>query len=237
MITTEPVVFSRFYMATAEYRKCVGPPQEFYKAALMFLAYTPMEGLTAEQRYVLATDMALASITGEDIFNFGEVIATPILGALKGTPNGWLEDLVMALHRGDIDTFNGTIDAYRTQYFAQPSLAAKHEEIKKKVVLLCLLNIAFERPSHDRKIAFADIASRTRISLDQVEWVCMRAMSLGLLKGTMDEVQQEISVTWVQPRVLDKDQLALLRSQLDGWTEKVKSALLTVEDQTAELFV
>ena len=48
----------------------------------------------------------------------------------------------------------------------------------------------------------------------------MRAMSLGLLKGTMDEVQQEFSVTWVQPRVLDKDQLALLRNQLDGWTER-----------------
>jgi 26S proteasome regulatory subunit N9 len=203
----------------------------------MFLAYTPVESLTAEQRYVLATDMALASITGDDIFNFGEVIATPILGNLKGTPNGWLEDLVMALHRGDIDAFNATVDAHRVQYFSQPTLQAKHEEIKKKVVLLCLLNIAFERPSHDRKIAFADIASRTRIPHDQVEWVCMRAMSLGLIKGTMDEVQKEFSVTWVQPRVLDKDQLALLRGQLEGWTDRVKTALLTVEEQTIDLFV
>jgi hypothetical protein len=38
----------------------------------MFLAYTPVEDLSPEQRYTLATDMALASITGEDIFNFGE---------------------------------------------------------------------------------------------------------------------------------------------------------------------
>jgi 26S proteasome regulatory subunit N9 len=146
----------------------VGPPQEFYKSALMFLAYTPIEDLTKEQAYILATDMALASVTGADIFNFGEVIATPILGVLKGTPNAWLEDLVMAMHKGDIDSFNATVDAHRTQYFAQPSLSSNHELVKKKVVLLSLLNIAFERPSHDRTVAFEDIASRTRIPVDQV---------------------------------------------------------------------
>jgi hypothetical protein len=55
-------------------------------------------------------------------------------------------------------------------------------------VLLCLLNIAFERPSHDRTISFAVIAAKTRIPIEQVEWVCMRAMSLGLLRGSIDEV-------------------------------------------------
>ena len=66
----------------------------------MFLAYTPVEELPMDLRYVLATDMALASITGEDIFNFGEVIATPILSALQGSPNEWLYNLVLALNKG-----------------------------------------------------------------------------------------------------------------------------------------
>jgi 26S proteasome regulatory subunit N9 len=65
----------------------------------MLLAYTPVEELSQETQYKLATDMALASITDEDIFNFGEVIATPILKALEGTPNEWLRDLVVALNR------------------------------------------------------------------------------------------------------------------------------------------
>jgi hypothetical protein len=54
----------------------------------------------------------------------------------------------------------------------------------------------------------------------QVEWVLMRAMSIGLLKGTIDEVGAAVNVTWVQPRVLDKEQLALLNTQLKTWTEK-----------------
>jgi len=208
----------------------VGPPQEFYKAALMYLAYTPVEELPAEEKYILATDMALASATGEDIFNFGEVIATPILQALQGTPNQWLHDLVLALNKGSIDEFNSIVDANREQYFAQPSLAGRNEEVKKKIVLLALLNIAFERSSHDRIISFADIATRTRIPLDQVEWVLMRAMSLGLIKGSMDQVDQIVSITWVQPRVLDKQQLSVLSQQLEGWTARVKSTLVSVED-------
>ena len=70
----------------------------------------------------------------------------------------------------------------------------------------------------------------------QVEWVLMRAMSLGLLKGTLDGVEGTVSITWVQPRVLDRDQIKLLQDQLSTWVDKTKSALVTIEEQTAELF-
>ena len=203
----------------------------------MFLAYTPVEELPMDQKYILATDMALAAITGENIFNFGEVIATPILGALKGSPNQWLYDLVLIMNRGNVDEFNFLVDSHRQQYFSQPSLASRHEEIKKKIVLLALMNIAFEKPSHDRQIAFAYIATRTSIPMDQVEWVLMRAFSLGLIKGSIDQIDQSVSITWVQPRVLDKDQLSLLCSQLDTWASRVKETLVTVEDQTPELIL
>lgn len=98
----------------------------------------------------------------------GEVIATPILSYLKGTPNEWMQQLVMVLHKGDIDNFNLIVDNYKTQYFAQPALASKHEDVKKKIVLLCLLNIAFEKPSYDRRISFLEIANKTRIPVNQV---------------------------------------------------------------------
>lgn len=234
--TTEAVVFSKFYLATAEYRKIVGPPQDFYSAALMFLAYSPVEALNDQDRYVLATDMALASVTGEQVFNFGEVLATPILGCLLGTPNEWLRELVLSLHAGDVDVFNRLVDSHRDRYFSQPVLASKHEQIKQKVVLLCLMNIAFERSSSDRLISFAVIADRARIPVDQVEWVLMRALSLGLIKGTIDQVEQVVSITWIQPRVLDKNQLSLLVEQLGLWTEKVKSSLITIEEHTPELY-
>lgn len=48
----------------------------------------------------------------------------------------------------------------------------------------------------------------------------MRAMSLGLIKGIIDGVEEVVNVTWVQPRVLDKGQLNLLHDQLGAWTER-----------------
>lgn len=64
----------------------------------------------------------------------------------------------------------------------------------------------------------------------------MRAMSLGLVKGNLDGVEGTVSITWVQPRVLDRDQIKLLQDQLSTWVDKTKSALVTIEEQTAELF-
>jgi 26S proteasome regulatory subunit N9 len=65
----------------------------------------------------------------------------------------------------------------------------------------------------------------------------MKALSLGLIRGSMDEVDGTIDVSWVQPRVLDTQQLQLLSSQFQTWGEKVKEALMVVEEQTPELYV
>ena len=39
----------------------------------------------------------------------------------------------------------------------------------------------------------------------------MRALSLGLVKGTIDEVDESVHMTWVQPRVLNTEQVKYLR--------------------------
>ena len=48
----------------------------------------------------------------------------------------------------------------------------------------------------------------------------MRAMSLGLIKGTIDEVDKTVNVTWVQPRVLDRTEVATISQQLGDWVER-----------------
>ena len=36
----------------------------------------------------------------------------------------------------------------------------------------------------------------------------MKALSLGLVKGSIDEVDNKVHLTWVQPRVLDLEQVS-----------------------------
>lgn len=235
--SSETAPFSKFYKASAAYRKVAGPSAEFYSCALMYLSYTPVEEMPASERCTLATDVAMAAITGEDIYNFGEVLATPILGYLKDTPNQWMCELVTALHLGDIDKFNVIIDTNSDKFSEHEALASSLGELKKKVVLLTLMNIAFERSANDRQIRFTDVAARAHIDLDQVEWVIMRAMSLNLVKGYIDQVEQFVNITWVQPRTLDTQQMSIIAEQLGAWSARVRETHLSVEEQTQELFV
>lgn len=49
--------------------------------------------------------------------------------------------------------------------------------------------------------------SLTHVSCSQVELLVMKALSVGLVKGSIDEVDKRVHMTWVQPRVLDLQQV------------------------------
>ncbi|GAB9471891.1 26S proteasome non-atpase regulatory subunit 13 [Globisporangium polare] len=236
LVGAEPVVHAAYYRVACAYYGAVGPADKFYKNALMFLAYTQYEDIPAKERFDLAVDISIAALTGDGVFNFGEVIATPILKALEGTNKQWLSDLLHAFNRGDIDQFNDIVGKNQAEFNAQPALSSKKDYVKEKVALLALMVLVFQRPSHERNIAFVEVAEATRLPLAQVEWLVMRALSCKLLKGSIDQVDEIVRVSWVQPRVLDNSQLKELINRLDGWEKKVNSTLLYVEEQTPELF-
>ena len=142
------------------------------------------------------------------------------MNALKGTANEWLLKLLVAMNHGLIGDFNTLLDTHKAAYAAQPALVAKAGETKQKVVLMCLISMVFERHPHDRVLAFVDISLRTQLPLNQVEWVLMKAMSLDLIQGKIDQIAETVEVTWVVPRVLEKEQLETLSSQLKHWVEK-----------------
>jgi 26S proteasome regulatory subunit N9 len=45
------------------------------------------------------------------------------------------------------------------------------------------------------------------VNLEEVEFLVMKALSRGLVRGSIDQVNQLVSITWVQPRVLDRKQV------------------------------
>ena len=44
-----------------------------------------------------------------------------------------------------------------------------------------------------------------------VESLVMRALSLDLVKGMIDEVDEKVHMTWVQPRVLNTEQVGVFQ--------------------------
>lgn len=50
-----------------------------------------------------------------------------------------------------------------------------------------------------------------------VELMVLKAMSLELIKGSIDQVAQKITVNFIQPRVLDKGRIGTMREKFSDW--------------------
>jgi 26S proteasome regulatory subunit N9 len=51
----------------------------------------------------------------------------------------------------------------------------------------------------------------------------MKALSLGLIRGTIDQVDQIVKVTWMQGRVLDKKGVQDMKERLESWSQGVRA--------------
>ena len=63
----------------------------------------------------------------------------------------------------------------------------------------------------------------------QVELVLMRAFSLELIKGTIDEIDQTVNVTYVVPRTLHVKQINELKSKTEFWVDNVANMIKEFE--------
>ena len=223
----DSVVSASYYRVASEYFEVVGPAESYYKNALMYLAYTPAEEMSGANQQKWAKSVSLAALIGEGVYNFGEVLAHDVLAVLRGTPNAWVLDMLETFNRGDIAAFNALQSSNSDAISKEPALSSpgSWDAIKKKITLLAVVELVFQRPAHQRTIPFVEIARSIVMDVNQVEWVVMRAMSVGLVKGVIDQVEQQLCATWVQPRVLDKAQMESMTKRLSEWGENVNVVL------------
>ena len=77
------------------------------------------------------------------------------------------------------------------------------------------MQLIFERAADDRVIPFEEIAKAAHLPAESVELLVMRAMSLGLVKGAVDQVAEEATLSWVKPRMVEKARTQTMRTRLD----------------------
>ncbi|CAJ0836793.1 10003_t:CDS:10 [Entrophospora sp. SA101] len=114
-------------------------------------------------------------------------------------------------------------------------------ELKVHPILNSLENTTYEWLKN-LLIAFnaGDIGKFEMLSVNfsqEVEYLVMKALSLKLIRGSIDQVGEVVVVTWVQPRALELEQIDNMRQRLQEWDENVKKTALAVENETPELFL
>nr|CAB3265239.1 26S proteasome non-ATPase regulatory subunit 13-like [Phallusia mammillata] len=212
-------IHSRFYELCSNYHQVLCHHNEYYKDALRYLGCMELENIPVAEQQERAFNLGLAGLMGNKVYNFGELLQHPVLNSLRETPRQWLVDLLYAFNSGDIEKMN----QLKTHWSGQPDLMSNELKLRQKIMLLCLMEMTFARPANNRHLQFEEIATKTGIPLTEVEILVMKAMSLGLVRGTIDQVEQEIHMTWVQPRVLDKQQISKMKDKLENWCNDVSS--------------
>jgi len=232
----ELCVQAAFYRAWSAYYKIKGPAAEFYKNALLLLAYAPLSEMSQEEGVTISFDLGIAALVGEKLYNFGELLEHPVVSVLEQTEFAWLANLLRAFNAGDIDQYESLVAQHHTQLEAQPALLSNTNFLKEKITLMCLTETLFQRigPTADRTVEFSHIAAASKLPVDQVELLLMRALSLGLIKGVIDQVDQTVRVSWVQPRVLQTAQIALMTERLKSWCGTVNTTLTMLDSLTPE---
>ena len=177
-------------------------------------------------------DLSLAALLGENIFNFGELLGHSVLQALQGSGYEWLAELLAVFNAGDLPGYSAFCTKHAAVLNAQPALVAAERLLQEKITIVALTEIVFGLPAEQRTIPLEVIAAKTRLSLDGVERLLMRTLSVHLIEGTIDHVAGTVRITWVQPRVLLPPQIAELRTRLDGWIDKVHAARVELEAAT-----
>ena len=213
----ENVVHASFYRVSADYYQAKREFAPYYRTTLLYLACIDLPSLTISERQKLAYDLSIAALVSDSIYNFGELLLHPILDSLIDTPNSWLRDLLLAFNRGDL----GAYDVLAANMSKNDLLKEHQLFLYQKISLSALTDTVFRRPPQDRAMTFSTISSETKVRPDEIEHLIMKALSLGLLRGTIDQVAEVARISWVQPKVLDKPQIQGMRDRLKEWDQGV----------------
>ncbi|XP_032898581.1 26S proteasome non-ATPase regulatory subunit 13-like isoform X4 [Amblyraja radiata] len=143
----------------------------------------------------------------------------------------WGMGFTTLVNCGNVETFF----SLKTNWGSQSDLANNEQRLKEKLQLLCLMEMVFTRPANHRQMTFQEISHQAKVPVDEVEMLVMKALSAGLVKGSIDEVDHKVHMTWVQPRVMDLQQVSFMKQRLEAWCADVKNISILVEDHAHEV--
>lgn len=121
--------------------------------------------------------------------------------------------MLYAFNKGDLASYQ-----VLSNRISEHEILKHHQnELRQKIHLAALTEAVFRKAPHDRAMTFSTIADETRVEPDQIEWLLMKALSLGLIRGSIDQVDEVAQINWVQPKVLDMDQVDAMSNRLQEW--------------------
>mmetsp|Transcript_42170 Transcript_42170/g.64665 ORF Transcript_42170/g.64665 Transcript_42170/m.64665 type:complete len:239 (+) Transcript_42170:500-1216(+) len=237
MSDVDPKVFSLMAHVFGLYYRRKEDHENYFKSILQYLAYTPMEDLTTKDKKELSIKVGMSILLGKNVFNIVELLDKELINSLVGTEFEWLHEMMKTLGKGEIEAFSHCVRTHNNAITKFPKIVEEMTYLEQKVRIIAFLEMIFQCNKDERSIPFSKIAATCQVEEGDVEFLVMKAMSLGLIRGTIDEVDQVVQVEWSQPRYLSKDHLKIMGEKMVAWELKLDETIKMVEANAQELVV
>ena len=154
---------------------------------------------------------------------------------LKTGSNSWIYRLMQTYNDGNVAQFNLDVQEFSEQINSNPVLSTNKHTLDDKIKIMAFLELIFTLPKNDRTVTFTQISERCSLNVNVVELMVLKAMSLELIKGSIDQVGQNVTVNFIQPRVLDKARIGTMRDKFADWQKSLADLLKVLEKHQESL--
>lgn len=210
---------SAYYLEKTEHAKILNNYNDYYSNGLLYLS--SVTNLTDAEKNKLRYELCIAALLGDKIYNFGELILHDIFQEISqpsssttSSQYNWLYQLIINLNAGNVDNFNHWLSIAIKK---APILEQHQIFLKEKLTIMALLELV----SADKKLSFDIISEKTNTPIDQVELIIIKTMSLHLIEGYINQDQQYVVVSWIQPRILNLDQVKNLIQNVEHLSKNI----------------
>lgn len=210
---------SAFYLTKCQLYKINENYNLFYLNGLLYLSSIKNKSLSIEEQQMLCYDLCIAALLGDKIYNFGELLLHDILNCFKDSQYDWLYNLIHYLNSGNLKNFNKWL---AIGFQKSPFLKTFEVFLKQKVIIMSLLELISMKSTTNKQLNFKEISEFTGTPVNDVEHLIIKCFSLNLIKGYINQIDEVLVVTWLQPRILNLDQVNVLYNHLCKWNGQVE---------------
>ena len=199
---------------------------------LNYLSSIDISKLELEKRKQFANDLFVSALLGSKIYNFGELIVHPIFSSPLNAEYSILVSILKSFNEGNLTVFE-----IHSEFISRHQILSQCiTQLKSKLCIMSLLDLAFQTISTNSKIiSFQTISQKTSLTISEVEIWLMKAMALGIIQGSIDQINGILLVSNVQPRVFcDSKQIEFVAGSVLSLKEKVASSLEIICHEAAE---
>ena len=232
-IEIDSSLYAQYYKLSALYYEKKQDYDNFYNNAFQYLAYETK--ISSEDKLSLCYKMCSAMLIGEKLYNFAELIEKDFFKLMHGTKYEWISNLILSFNSAKVDQFLTMMEQNKKEIMENPILKDKMDFLPIKIRIAALLDLIFQKNKNERTLSFDEICKVCQTEEDKIEYISMKALSHGLIKGYIDQVDKKLIVNWIQPKYLDKEKIVLMQDRFTAWIDKAQRVLGDLQENGAAL--